>query len=253
LLCNAFQRNDQTASSRYPVMRRVRQFRPLLLLLPFAGAAAVAIGFSNQFGWDSLARNQEALSRAVTLHPVASAMLFLLSYVLVAALSLPHASVLTIAGGLLFGTVAGCILTVTGATIGASLLLLAARSVLGEPLARRGGRIVETVRERLRRDGFLYLLALRLIPLFPFWAVNLAASVGGMRLRAFVPATVLGIIPTSLILSSVGSGVGDILAAGRAPDLSVVLAPRILLPLSCLALLSLLPAMLRRHPASRAP
>jgi uncharacterized membrane protein YdjX (TVP38/TMEM64 family) len=232
------------------MMSRFRQLLPLLLLLPFAVAATLAIGFGNQVGWDSLAGNQQALLRAVTLHPVASAALFLLSYILVAALSLPHASVLTIAGGLLFGTVPGCILTVAGATIGASLLLLAARSALGDLLTRRGGPIVETVRERLGRDGFRYLLALRLISLFPFWAVNLAAAVGAMRLRAFVPATVLGIIPASLVLSSVGSGVGDILAAGRTPDLSVLLAPRIMLPLVCLALLLLLPPLLRRHAAS---
>jgi uncharacterized membrane protein YdjX (TVP38/TMEM64 family) len=131
-------------------------------------------------------------------------------------------------------------------------LLLAARSVLGDLLTRRGGRIVDAMRERLQRDGFSYLLALRLIPLFPFWAVNLAASVGGMRLRAFVPATVLGIIPASYIMSSIGSGVGTILAAGGTPDLSALFAPRIVLPLLALALLSLLPPLLRRRPAFHA-
>jgi uncharacterized membrane protein YdjX (TVP38/TMEM64 family) len=231
-------------------MHRLRILLPFLLLLPVA-ASALAFALGYHVGWDSLARNQGALKQVVAGYPIGAAALFLLGYVLVAGLSLPQASTLTIVGGLLFGTANGCILSVAGATIGASLLLLAARSMLGG-LLRRDWRIVETARERLRRDGFLYLLALRLIPLFPFWAVNLAASVCGMRLRVFVPATALGIIPATLVWSSVGSGIGDVLSAGHTPDLSVLLAPRILLPLLGLSLLCLLPTLFRRQPASHA-
>ncbi len=90
------------------------------------------------------------------------------------------------------------------------------------------------------------------MPLFPFWVVNLAAAVGGIRLVAFVPATALGIIPASFVLSSIGSGVGGILAAGRTPDLSVLFAPRIILPLVGLAFLSLLPVLWRRRPGAHA-
>ena len=114
-------------------------------------------------------------------HPVGAPLAYVLAYVLTAALSLPQGALLTVTGGLLFGSVFGCALTVAGATIGASLLLLAARTALGDVLARRGGRVVEAVRGGLERDGFSYLLALRLVPLFPFWAVNLAAAIGGMR------------------------------------------------------------------------
>jgi uncharacterized membrane protein YdjX (TVP38/TMEM64 family) len=232
-----------------PVMQRFRGFLPFLLLFPVAGSAlAFALGY--HVAWDSLARNQGALKQVVALHPFAAATLFLFGYVLVAGLSLPQASMLTIVGGLLFGTVTGCILSVTGATIGASLLVLAVRSMLSGVLLRRDWRIVEAARERLRRDGFLYLLALRLIPLFPFWAVNLAASLCGMRLRAFVPATAMGIIPATLVWSSVGSGIGDVLAAGHTPDLPALLAPGILLPLLGLALLCLLPTLFRRRPMS---
>jgi uncharacterized membrane protein YdjX (TVP38/TMEM64 family) len=85
----------------------------------------------------------------------------------------------------------------------------------------------------------------RLVPLAPFWVVNLAAAVGGMSLRAFVPATALGIIPASFVLSSIGAGVGGVLTAGRTPDLSVLFAPRIILPLLGLAALSLLPVVVR--------
>jgi len=233
-------------------MRRHRRLLPLLLLLlprllPVVVVAVLAIGFGRHAGWDTLARHQGALLQAVAAHPAAAAALYLLTYILMAALSFPNAAIQTVTGGLLFGTLLGCVLTVVGATTGAALLLLAARSVLGDILRRRGGRTLEVVRDRLRQDGFSYLLALRLVPLVPFWAVNLAAAVCGMRLHTFVPATVLGIIPASFVMSSIGSGVGGVLAEGSTPNLSVLLAPRIVLPLLALAVLSLLPPLLRRR------
>jgi uncharacterized membrane protein YdjX (TVP38/TMEM64 family) len=151
------------------------------------------------------------------------------------------------AGGLLFGTVLGGTLTVTGATIGASILLIVVRSAFAQTLMRHRDRIPEQVRTRLERDGFSYLLALRLVPLFPFWMVNLAAAVAGIRLAVFAPATFLGVAPASFVMSSIGSGIGSILAEGRTPDVSVLFSPRILLPLLGLALLSLLPVLLRRR------
>jgi uncharacterized membrane protein YdjX (TVP38/TMEM64 family) len=108
------------------------------------------------------------------------------------------------------------------------------------------------VQERLARDGFSYLLALRLVPLFPFWVVNLAAAVANIRLAIFMPATFLGIAPASFVLSSIGAGVGAILADGKTPDLSVLFAPHVLLPLLGLAALSLLPVLLRRRTGSHA-
>lgn len=192
------------------------------------------------------------LSDWVGSHPAGAAALFLLTYTLTAALSLPQASLLTVAGGLLFGTILGCALTVTGATTGASILLLTLRSAFAPTLDRQRHRIPAQLQARLARDGFSYLLALRLLPLFPFWVVNLAAAVAGIRLTVFVPATLLGIVPASFVLSSIGSGVGAILAEGRTPDLSVLFSPRILLPLVGLAVLSLLPVLLRRRPGAHA-
>ncbi len=235
-----------------PVSFVRRHHRVILLAVVVAGGIALATTLGPRIGWDTLARNQDALLRWVAAHPVVAPLLYLAAYILTAALSLPNAAVLSVAGGLLFGSFFGCALTVTGATIGASLLLLAARTALGDALVRRGGRLIEAVRTGLRRDGFSYLLALRLVPLFPFWVVNLAAAVGGMRLITFVPATALGIIPASFVLSSIGSGVAGILAAGRTPDLSVIFAPRVILPLCGLAALSLLPVLWRWRQRSRA-
>lgn len=224
----------------------MRRWLPLLLLVALAVAGVVLL---RGIGWESLARHQGMLTDWVGAHPVGSAALYLLAYILTAALSLPQAAVLTVAGGLLFGAIVGSILTVTGATIGASILLVVVRTAFGKTLDRHRHRIPAHVQARLTRDGFSYLLALRLVPLFPFWIVNLAAAVAGIRLAVFFPATLAGIAPASFVLSSIGAGVGSILAEGRTPDLSVLFSARVLLPLAGLAVLSLLPALVRRRPA----
>ena len=227
----------------------MRRFIPLLILVILAAAGFFLL---RGVGWQSLARHQGMLTGWVASHPIASAALFLGAYVLTAALSLPQASILTVAGGLLFGTILGGVLSVTGATVGAAILLVVVRSAFARTLERQRHRIPKQVQTRLQRDGFSYLLAIRLLPVFPFWIINLAAAVAGIRLAVFVPATFLGIAPASFILSSIGAGVGSILAEGKTPDLSVLFSARILLPLLGLAALSLLPALLRRRPGAHA-
>jgi uncharacterized membrane protein YdjX (TVP38/TMEM64 family) len=227
----------------------MRRLLPLLLL---AVLAAVGFVLVRGVGWDSLARHQALLQDLVGTHPLASAGIYLVAYTTTAALSLPHAAILTVAGGLLFGQVLGCALTVAGATLGASILLIIVRSAFARTLGRHRQRIPETVRNRLATDGFSYLLALRLVPLFPFWIVNLAAAVAGIRLAVFVSATLIGIAPASFILSAIGAGVSALLAEGKTPDLSVLFSARILLPLAGLAVLSLLPALLRRRKRAHA-
>lgn len=227
----------------------MRRLLPLIILVCLAGAGFFLF---RGIGWDILARHQGQLTGWVGVHPIASGALFLLAYVLAAALSLPQAALMTVTGGLLFGTVPGWALTIAGATIGASILIVVTRSAFAGTLAGLRNRVPEQVQSRLARDGVSYLLALRLVPLFPFWVVNLAAAVAGIRLAVFIPATLLGIAPASLVLSSIGSGVGSILAKGDTPDLSVLFSPRILLPLIGLAALSMLPVVLRRWPRAHA-
>jgi uncharacterized membrane protein YdjX (TVP38/TMEM64 family) len=135
---------------------------------------------------------------------------------------------------------------VAGATLGAVLLFLAVRVALAPLLARRAPRLLARIRPGLERDGFSYLLAIRLIPAFPFWLVNLAPALVGMRLLPYAAATLLGVIPAAVVFASLGAGVGGVLAAGQRPDLGVILAPHILGPLIGLAALSLLPVLWRR-------
>lgn len=231
-------------------MRILRPLLPLLALL----AVLVLVWFSgvgHDFSWQGLARHQAALTGWVAAHPLTAPLAYTGFYVAVAALCLPEAAVVTVAGGLLFGTLFGGVLAVIGATLGSIVLFLVARSALADRFVRTGGGLLARTRAALQRDGFAYLLAIRLIPAFPFWLVNLAAAIGGMRLLPYATATFIGIIPVTLVFSSLGEGLGKLLAQGREPDVLVVFSPPVLLPLLALAALSLLPVAWRHWKARR--
>jgi len=217
---------------------------PLLLLVVLA-VAAWASGVTDYLSWAELARQQATLRQAVADWPVLMPLAYIAIYAFFVALSLPQAVVVTITGGLLFGTLAGGALAVTGATIGAIILFLLAKSAFGTTMANRGGAFLQKIREGLERDGFNYLLAIRLIPVFPFWLVNLAAALGGMRLGPYALATLIGIAPGTFVFASIGAGIGSVLATGGQPDLSIILSWPVLGPLLGLAALSLLPVAWR--------
>jgi len=233
-----------------PLMRLLR-FWPLAVLL-ITMAAAWASGLVHELGWQSLARHQAALVAWVGGHPVAAPAAYVAAYAVAAALSLPEAAVLTVAGGLLFGTGAGGLLAVAGSSLGSTLLFVAVRHHLADAIAARGGRFADRVRAGLERNGFSYMLAIRLAPVFPFWLVNLGAALSGMRLLPFAAATVIGIMPATFIYASIGAGLNDVLSAGGRPDMSTILTPNIIVPLVALAALSLLPIAWRHWKRSDA-
>jgi uncharacterized membrane protein YdjX (TVP38/TMEM64 family) len=132
--------------------------------------------------------------------------------------------------------------TVVGATIGAILVFYAVRTSLGEALRERAeasGGTLKKVIDGVRQGAFGYILTLRLIPLAPFWLVNVAAALAHAPLRAYALATFLGIMPGTFIYSGIGAGIGALVARGETPDLGVIFEPRVLLPLVALGLLSL--------------
>jgi uncharacterized membrane protein YdjX (TVP38/TMEM64 family) len=225
-------------------MRLLRRLLPLLILLAVI-VAVWASGIADQFSWQGLARHQAVLVGWVGRHPLVAPLAYAGFYVLITALSVPEAALVTVAGGLLFGTLLGGALAVLGATIGSMVLFLVARSALADSFAHRGGPLLARARGALQREGFSYLLAVRLIPILPFWLVNLAAAFGGMRLLPYTIATAIGIIPVTLVFASLGEGLGALLARGARPDLMVIFSPRVLLPLLALAVLSLMPVLWR--------
>lgn len=223
---------------------RLKHLLPLALLLA-ALVALWAFGLQQDLSWADLAHHQADLLRIVAAWPITTGAAYVGLYTVVVACSVPEAAVVTVAGGLLFGTVLGTVLAVVGASIGAVILFLAARYALADVVASRAVSLMARLRPRLERDGFLYLLAIRLVPVFPFWLINLAAAGCNMRLLPFAAATLIGIIPGTAVFAAIGTGLADVLAKGQTPNLTVVFSPHILLPLLGLATLALLPMVWR--------
>jgi len=226
-------------------MRMAGKLLPLLVLVAVV-AAAWASGAQHQLSWQAIGGHAGTWRGWVAREPVLTGLGYALLYALVVGLSLPAGGVLTVLGGLLFGIVAGAALAVAGASLGAVLLFLIARSAAGRLLTLRARPLVERFRAPLQRHGFWALLSLRLIPVVPFWLTNLAAALLGMRLLPYAAATVIGIAPATTVLAGIGAGAGEVLARGQAPDLSLLTSPGVLLPLLGLAALSLLPIAWRR-------
>jgi len=228
----------------------VKRFAPLGIVA--AGLiAAIALGWTDYLTLEQLRGRRAALLAFVEARPVASVAAFMAIYALAVAFSIPGALILTLAGGFLFGTLLGGSATVVAATVGAVATFLAARTAFGDVLRRRAGAAVARIEEGVRRNAFSYLLTLRLLPVFPFWLVNIAAGLVAIPLRTYAAATLLGIIPGTFIYSALGAGLGSVFDREAAPDLGVIFEPQILLPLIALAALSLLPVLVRRWRARR--
>lgn len=231
-----------------PTPTRVNRLARLTPILVIAAAAAAffTFGLHRYLSFDVLRDSRAALIAWVADHRVLAPALYVLAYVVVTACSLPGALVMTLTGGFLFGTWFGGLLTVFGATLGATVLFLAARTALGDMLRAKAGGALAKLEDGFRRDAFNYLLVLRLVPIFPFFVVNLAAAFLGTGLTVFVVATFFGIMPGTLVYSSVGSGLGAVFDAGTDPDLRLVFSWPVLGPLLGLAGLALLPVIYKR-------
>lgn len=219
----------------------------LLPLAILAGLAASAFAFhlDRVLTLDTLRDNRAALLAFVGANGLAAASGFIALYAAVVALSLPGAAVMTLAGGFLFGAVPGAGLSVVGATIGAASVFLIARSALGETLRRNAGPFLTKMSEGFRRDAFNYLLFLRLVPAFPFWAVNLAPALLGVRFIPFAAATAIGIVPGSLVYAAFGAGLGGIFDSGAHVNPRAIFSPTLIAALVGLGFLALLPTGIR--------
>jgi uncharacterized membrane protein YdjX (TVP38/TMEM64 family) len=221
------------------------RFVPLAVLA--AGLAIFfALGLHRYLSFEALAENRDALAGFVESEPIAAPLVFIAVYALAVAFSIPGAAVLTIAGGFLFGTLAGGIFVVIGATLGAIGVFLAARTAFGEGLRKRVGPWIGRLEAGFRENALSYLLVLRLVPLFPFWLVNLVPAFLGVPLATYVIGTFIGIIPGSFVYASVGNGLGAVFDGGGTPDLSIIFEPEILLPIVGLSLLALIPVIYKR-------
>lgn len=228
----------------------LRRFGPIALLL-FGLAASWALGLQDYLDMDLLQRHRASIASLCDRHAILAPLVFAGLYIAVVAFSLPGGAAMTVAGGFLFGTIQGTLLTVVAATIGATLVFLAARSAFGGGLREKATPWLRRLRDGFNENALSYLLVLRLIPLFPFFVVNLVPAALGVSLRTFVLGTFVGIIPGTFVFASAGAGLGSILDNGGGLTLESVLTPQIIVALVGLALLSLMPVIYKRIRASR--
>ncbi len=233
----------QTPDTRSsPWLRRV----PILLIA--LGAAIGAFTLRDYLSFETLAQNRERLLAFRDAHYLAAVAVFVVAYALIVAFSLPGAAIATLTGGFLFATFPGVVYNVTGATIGAVVIFLAATWGFGQRLAGRmnaGEGMVKRIKQGLDENQWSMLFLIRLIPAVPFFVANLVPAIVGVPLWRYVVTTFLGIIPGALVYTSVGAGLGEVFARGDRPDLGIIFAPRILLPLLGLCLLAALPMGLK--------
>ena len=228
----------------------LRRLLPVAILL--AGLAIfLLLGLERYISFEMLARHKATLTAWVAEHRLLAGLTFVLAYAFMVAFSLPVAVVATPVGGFLFGTWTGACLSVVAATLGSIAVFLAARYACRDLFRARAGATLARLEEGFRHNDFSYLLFLRLVPVFPFWLINIVPALLGMRLKRYALATLLGIVPASIVYASVGAGLGAVLKRGEQPNLGIIFEWHILLPLLGLAALALLPvvfARLRRQP-----
>jgi uncharacterized membrane protein YdjX (TVP38/TMEM64 family) len=226
----------------FPMLRRILPVAVLLVGLVLFWA----LGLRRYFSFDILSQHHAELAAWVAAHGMLAALAFVASYALVVAFSLPIAVLITPLGGFLFGTWLGAALAVIGATVGAVAVFLAARTALRDVFRARAGKTLAKLEDGFKRDAFHYLLFLRLVPVFPFWLVNIVPALLGMSLGAYTLATLIGIIPGAFVYASIGAGFGMLFERGEMPNLGVIFEWQILLPLLGLAALSLVPIVYSR-------
>ena len=229
--------------------RLIRRFGLPAML---AGGLALFLGSgAHRFvSWEAIALHYGQITFYAEANLVVAALGFCLLYAVAVAFSLPIALPLTLTGGAVFGWLAVGLVLV-GATAGAGVVFIAARTAFADLARRRAGPFMARLEDGFNRDAFSYLLALRLIPAAPFWVINIVPALTRMPFRSYLAATFIGIAPGTAVFVSVGRGLDHVLAAGRTPDLEILGSPAILGPLVALGLLALMPIVWKRIRARR--
>lgn len=231
------------------------RFLPAALIL-LGLTLGYAFGLHRYLSLDFLVESREGLMALVESHPVLAPGVFFALYALAVAFAFPAASILTIFGGFLFGWLAGSMLVIFAATLGATALFVVARSAFGDFLHRKvGSSRAAALACGFENNAFAYLLALRLAPVFPFVLVNIAPALFNVPVRTYVGATFLGIVPGAVAYSYLGQGIDSVIvaadAAGRQVTLADLVTPQITIGFAALALVALMAAVVRTRQSHR--
>lgn len=227
----------------------VSVWRKRLPIVIIAAAAMLGAVFLRDYlSFQTLADNREALIAFRDENYVSAVLVFMAIYVVIVAFSLPGAAIATLTGGFLFATFPGALINMTAATIGATAIFLAARSGFGDRLAEKmesSEGLVKKIKDGIDENQWSVLFLIRLVPAVPFFVANLVPALVDVPLRRFVISTFFGIIPGSVVYTSVGAGLGEVFARDETPDLSIIFEPHILFPILGLCALAALPIILK--------
>jgi len=241
----------------------IKRWGPLVMVLGLLIGGYIS-GVQDYISLSSLVKNRAALGEFVADNAIIAALSFIVVYAVLVALSFPGASLLTMTSGLLFGGIIGGFITVIGATIGAVAIFLIARSSLGDFLEAKAGPFLNKMIEGFKKDAFQYLLTIRLTPVFPFWAVNIVPAILNMKLGPYALATFIGIIPGTFVFAYIGAGLDSILDGVREAqpgcggagtckfDFGQLVTGEILIALAGLALISILPLIVKKIRGNKA-
>ena len=231
--------------------RSYRRAAPIAVLV--AGLVAFfALGLDDYLTLESLKVNRGVLRQWVEAQGLFAGLVYAAVYAAVVALSIPGGLILTVAGGFLFGPYWATVYVVFGATTGATVVFLAARYAFADFLRAKAGPALARMEAGFNEYPKCYLFVLRLVPLFPFWLVNLVPAFLGVSLGNYLFATLFGIIPGTLVYALVGDGAGAVLDRGQDLDLAIIFEPRFIGPIVGLAVLALLPIVYRKIRGARA-
>ncbi|MFT4552989.1 MAG: putative membrane protein YdjX (TVP38/TMEM64 family) [Chlamydiales bacterium] len=203
-------------------------------------------GIGDFLNLETLKQHRQELISFVESYPLLAPITYILCYIIATALSIPGAILLTLTGGFLFPQPFCTIYTITGASIGACIIFLIARTTLGDSLKQKAGKFMNKMESGLKENAVSYLLFLRFVPIFPFWVANLAPAFFGVSFFTYAWTTVIGITPGSFVFTQAGAGLGAILDSEEKFSVSTILNNDMKIALLALGIFALIPILLKK-------
>ncbi|NGX56505.1 MAG: hypothetical protein K1060chlam5_00748 [Candidatus Anoxychlamydiales bacterium] len=226
-------------------MKKFKRFIPIIIILILMIIFFIFIGF-DFLSFENLKKYRNFLLSFLDKHNILAPILFILSYIIVTALSIPGAIFLTLLGGFLFKQPFSTLYVLIGASIGAGILFLAAKTAFRDFFQKKAGKLMKKISSEIKNHAMCYLLFLRLVPAFPFWFVNVFPAFFDIRFRTFILTTFFGIMPGTFIFTQAGAGLGSILDSSTEFTLRSIFTFQITLVLIVFAVLSLIPVIFKK-------
>ena len=239
-----------TAKSRF-INHETSQIATFLRLLPLLVLGVGFFGFfwldlDRYLSFQALKDNKDLLSQWRDENYFMAVLSFVGAYGVLSGISVPVGLWMTVAGGFMFGTIGGGFLSLLGATLGAMAIFYAARFTLADVLKEKCGAAIAKMEVGFKENQLSYMLVLRLVPMFPFWLVNLVPAFLDVSPRTYVLGTLFGMIPGALVYASVGNGLSTVFESGSEPDLDIIFSPNLFIPIMGLAALALIPVIYKK-------